>query len=141
MNVVRSALAHTIRKSYTVRMSSSGPMAATIRSKLTEALQPTHLEVINESHMHNVPENSETHFKVVIVSDKFEEEELKVPLARHRYVFNVLTEELTTGPVHALAIVARSPSQWDKQSSKKIDPSPSCRGGDGSLPRKNEAKF
>ena len=30
-------------------------------------------QVINESYMHNVPKGSETHFKVVVVSGKFEE--------------------------------------------------------------------
>ena len=35
-------------------------------------MQPSHLEVINESHMHNVPRSSETHFKVVVVAEAFE---------------------------------------------------------------------
>ena len=30
------------------------------------------MEVMNESYMHNVPKGSETHFKVVVVSPKFE---------------------------------------------------------------------
>lgn len=34
--------------------SPSFPVAASIRDKLTEAFSPSHLEVINESHMHNV---------------------------------------------------------------------------------------
>jgi stress-induced morphogen len=34
--------------------SPSFPVAAFIRDKLTEAFSPSHLEVINESHMHNV---------------------------------------------------------------------------------------
>lgn len=49
----------------------SAPVEASIRNKLTTELQTTHLEVINESFMHNVPKGSETHFKVVVVSDKF----------------------------------------------------------------------
>ena len=59
------------------RMSSScsapGPVAAAIQSKLTECLAPVHVEVINESYMHNVPKGSETHFKVVVVSPEFNE--------------------------------------------------------------------
>lgn len=47
------------------------PMENSIRNKLANALKTTHLEIINESHMHNVPKNSETHFKVVVVSDQF----------------------------------------------------------------------
>lgn len=42
-----------------------------IRAKLSQKLAATHLEVLNESYMHNVPKGSETHFKVVIVSEKF----------------------------------------------------------------------
>lgn len=43
-----------------------------IEASLTTALNPTHLEVINVSHMHSVPRNSETHFKAVIISDSFD---------------------------------------------------------------------
>lgn len=81
--------------------------------------------------MHNVPKNSETHFKVVVVAEEFET--TKAPLQRHRRVNGILAEELE-GPVHALSIVAKSPSQWAK--SNAVSPSPTCRGGDGSLPKK-----
>eukprot|EP00545_Synedropsis_sp_CCMP1620_P001885 CAMPEP_0119003612 /NCGR_PEP_ID=MMETSP1176-20130426/667_1 /TAXON_ID=265551 /ORGANISM="Synedropsis recta cf, Strain CCMP1620" /LENGTH=118 /DNA_ID=CAMNT_0006955229 /DNA_START=103 /DNA_END=459 /DNA_ORIENTATION=+ len=117
---------------------SSFPVAASIESKLTEQLQPLHLQVLNESHMHNVPANSETHFKVVIVSDAFDAE-LKTPLQRHRKVNDILADELQ-GPVHALSIVAKTPKQWKVMQEKEtiIEPSPSCRGGDGSLPPKHK---
>lgn len=49
-----------------------GVVENTIRSKLRGALDTKHLDVINESYMHNVPKSAETHFKVVVVSDKFE---------------------------------------------------------------------
>jgi BolA protein len=48
------------------------PMEHAIRKKLTEALNPVQLDIFNESYMHNVPPGSETHFKVVVVSDKFD---------------------------------------------------------------------
>ncbi len=41
--------------------------------------------------MHNVPEGSESHFKVVLVSGSFEN---KLPVARHRMVNKVLEDEL-----------------------------------------------
>lgn len=53
-------------------MSTSGVIANSIRSKLQNILQTKHLEIINESYMHNVPKDAETHFKVVIVTDKFD---------------------------------------------------------------------
>ena len=86
------------------------------------------------------PPESESHFKVVIVSAKFET--AKSPLARHRMVNSVLSEELAPpsqgGTVHALSIVAKTPAQWEKMQANNvaIEPSPSCRGGDGSLPPK-----
>ena len=74
-------------------------MQQTISEKLVQAFAPEHLEVINESHMHNVPEGSESHFKVVLVSDSFKG---KMPLARHRLVNAALEEELK-GKIQALA--------------------------------------
>lgn len=50
----------------------AGPIEQAIANALTEKLQPIHLEVVNESHMHNVPKGAETHFKVLVVSAKFE---------------------------------------------------------------------
>lgn len=41
----------------------SGEMQETIEARLSEALSPVHLEVINESHMHSGPAK-ESHFKV-----------------------------------------------------------------------------
>lgn len=48
------------------------PMEKSIKDKLTKQFSPEHLDIINESYMHNVPKGSETHFKVVVVSNKFE---------------------------------------------------------------------
>jgi BolA-like protein 1 len=87
---------------------------------------------------HISPANSETHFKVVIVASKFE----TIPslVERHRLVNTILAEELK-GPVHALSIVAKTPNQWLQQNNTTvIEPSPACRGGDGSLPPKNNIK-
>lgn len=48
------------------------PIEKAITQALTENLSPVHLEVVNESYMHNVPKGSETHFKVLVVSSRFE---------------------------------------------------------------------
>lgn len=93
-----------------------------IREKLAENFRPDHIEVINESHMHSVPENSETHFRVVIVSSHFDDLSL---IQRHRKVNECLANELKSG-VHALAIVAKTPSQWQK--SPDSGTSPQCTG-------------
>ena len=95
-----------------------------IRDKLTASLAPTHLEVVNESGNHNVPAGSESHFKVVLVSDAFEGRPM---LARHRMVYAALDEELA-GPVHALALHTYTPSQWAALDSD-APRSPKCGGG------------
>eukprot|EP00516_Mucochytrium_quahogii_P008826 CAMPEP_0203775438 /NCGR_PEP_ID=MMETSP0099_2-20121227/6089_1 /ASSEMBLY_ACC=CAM_ASM_000209 /TAXON_ID=96639 /ORGANISM=" , Strain NY0313808BC1" /LENGTH=110 /DNA_ID=CAMNT_0050674131 /DNA_START=23 /DNA_END=355 /DNA_ORIENTATION=- len=102
-----------------------GPIGESIQGKLSSAFSPVHLEVLNESHSHNVPKGSETHFKVVVVSGDFEDVGL---LQRHRKVNAVLDEELKVRGVHALSIVAKTPEQWEK-SGGYIEPSPNCRGG------------
>jgi BolA family transcriptional regulator, general stress-responsive regulator len=96
----------------------------TIQQKLQQAFSPIHLEVINESHMHSVPEGSESHFKVVVVSDAFDGEKL---IARHRQVNQVLSEELAGG-IHALALHTMTPDDWFNKGGTVTD-SPACLGG------------
>ncbi|KAM4612452.1 bolA-like protein 1 isoform 1-T2 [Discoglossus pictus] len=99
------------------------PVESSIRSKLTKSLEPTHLEVLNESYMHAVPKGSETHFKVVVVSEMFNGKSL---IQRHRLVNELLAEELA-GPVHALSIQAKTTCQWEEN--PVISKSPACMGG------------
>jgi len=96
-------------------------------------------DVINESSGHNVPAGSESHFKVVVVSDAFDGVAL---LQRHRLVNAALAAELDGShglanlpAVHALSVKAKTPKQWAK-SGGAIGQSPACMGGDGSLPSK-----
>ncbi|XP_078390266.1 bolA-like protein 1 [Cetorhinus maximus] len=99
------------------------PVESAIHTKLEQCLAPTYLQVINESHMHAVPRGSETHFKVVVVSKRFE----GVPLLqRHRLVNEALKQELETR-VHALSIQAKTPQQWGAE--PHVDRSPACLGG------------
>ena len=78
--------------------------------------------------MHNVPKGSETHFKVLVVSDSFDGQNR---LARHRAVNKLLTDEMENGPVHALSILAHTHAEWEQKGKPEIDPSPKCRGGFG----------
>jgi stress-induced morphogen len=61
-----------LRQQLSSMASEIGPVATSIYKKLSDLTNPNHLEVINESYMHNVPKGSETHFKVVVVSKTFE---------------------------------------------------------------------
>lgn len=85
-----------------------------IKDKLKKAFTPSRLEVLNESHMHaghaGSPGTGESHFRVEIVSDTFTG---KSRIERHRLVNEALAAELA-GPVHALAIKAKTPTEVAK---------------------------
>ena len=78
-----------------------------IEAKLDESLQLLHLEVINESSNHNVPDGSESHFKVVLVTEEFADLPL---IRRHRTVNRILADELQV--IHALALHTYTESEW-----------------------------
>lgn len=99
-------------------------MHDTIEDKLSRGLKPTHLEVVNESHTHNVPPGSESHFKVVVVTDKFNDQRL---INRHRMVNALLAEELAGG-IHALALHTMTPKEWFERAGSSPQ-SPNCLGG------------
>lgn len=84
---------------------------ASIREKLVQALQPTRLDVVNESHLHaghrTSPGTGESHFRVLVVSAAFAG---KSRIDRHRMVNDALAAELK-GRVHALAIKAYAPGE------------------------------
>ena len=74
----------------------------------------------------NVPVGSESHFKVVLVSDVFRDKAL---LARHRLVNELLGDELA-GPIHALSLDTLTGDEWFEKGGKS-KPSPECLGGSG----------
>lgn len=103
--------------------SNSAPIYQKIRNKLEENFRPEYLELVNESHMHSVPPNSETHFKLVMVSEEFKG--LR-PVQRHQAVYKLLAEELAGG-VHALALHLYTREEWAVQGA--APDSPACMGG------------
>ncbi len=86
-------------------------LQARMREKLMIALNPTRLDVVNESHLHaghsSSPGTGESHFRVLIVADAFAG---KSRIERHRIVNDVVRDELKDG-VHALAIKALAPGE------------------------------
>ena len=89
-----------------------GIIASSIKEKLIKAFNPSQLEVIDESskhahhrgaHEHAADGGSaESHFHVVIVSDKFEG---MSRLVKHRAVLEVLKDEVAQ--IHAFSLDAR----------------------------------
>ncbi|MEM7279969.1 MAG: BolA/IbaG family iron-sulfur metabolism protein [Pseudomonadota bacterium] len=95
-----------------------------IEQQLAQAFSPEHLEVVNESHQHSVPANSETHFKVVLVSTLFDGQR---KVARHQQVYKELASQLA-GPVHALALHTYTSQEWRERVGSAPE-SPECLGG------------
>ena len=82
-----------------------------IEKKLTEALAPDSVKVVDESHQHEGHAGhrpgGQTHFRVYIVAKAFVG---KTRVDRHRLVNAILSDELKGG-VHALAIHAQAPGE------------------------------
>jgi BolA protein len=86
------------------------PTAQQLQQRLQDTLQPTQLEVIDESHMHQGHAGANdsgfgTHFRVRIRAAAFAG---KSPVARHRLVYDALQDFMARG-LHALAIEAQVP--------------------------------
>jgi BolA protein len=95
-----------------------------IEVRLSEALAPEHLDVIDESSMHDVPPGSESHFRVLVVSRSFDGQPL---VDRHRTVYRILAEEKERS-IHALALETLTPEEWEARGGMAFS-SPPCRGG------------
>jgi BolA protein len=86
-------------------------VAETIKAKLISALDPTRLDITDDSARHaghaGVSGGGESHFKVVVVSEVFDG---KSRIERHMLVNEALAEELR-GPIHMLQIKAMTPAE------------------------------
>ncbi|KAF2691926.1 bola-like protein [Lentithecium fluviatile CBS 122367] len=94
------------------------PMEDAMRSKLTEALKPTTLEIHNDSHLHSHHKamqgvtSKETHFRVIITSEAFKS---KMQPARHRMIYSLLKDEMAReGGIHALQLKTRTLEEEEK---------------------------
>ncbi|MBF4520281.1 BolA family transcriptional regulator [Acinetobacter towneri] len=84
------------------------------------ALNPSHLDVVNESAGHGgyFP-GKESHFKVVMVCDAFQG--LR-SVQRHQKIYAAVGDLLAPNKIHALAIHAFVASEWQGQDTS----SPEC---------------
>lgn len=91
---------------------------AAIERKLTAALAPERMEIVDDSQRHaghagrmmqpgHAHGGGETHFRIAVVSAAFAGKSL---VERHRMVNAALAEELA-GPVHALQLLAKAPGE------------------------------
>lgn len=85
-----------------------------------QALQPEHLQVLDESHMHS--RGQETHYKAIIVSPQFAGLNA---VKRHQKAYGAVGELMQQ--IHALALHTYTPEEWAVQGSAPA--SPVCAGG------------
>lgn len=90
-----------------------------IANLLNNKLKAERMLLENESEMHNVPPQSETHFKLVIVSDDFTG---MTKVKRHQLIYQILVE--TMKKIHALSIQAFTIEEFN--TNPMILTSPDC---------------
>ena len=98
-------------------------MQQIIEQKPESAFSPEFLAVENETHMHNVPPDADSHFKVTVVTNEFKDLML---IKRHRLVNKVLEDEIQQ--IHALALHTFTNDEWFEKAGKVVA-SPPCEGG------------
>jgi BolA family transcriptional regulator, general stress-responsive regulator len=88
-----------------------GAIAETMRRKLTEALAPNRLEIVDDSARHaghaGTRAGGESHFTITIEAAAFTGLRR---IQRQRLIHAILAEELA-GPVHALSLKTSTPGE------------------------------
>jgi BolA family transcriptional regulator, general stress-responsive regulator len=84
-----------------------------IREKITEALSPTVLDIVDDSHMHSGHAGSrpggDSHFSVRIVAAAFAGQSR---VDRQRLINGLLADEFASG-LHALSLTTQTPEEAD----------------------------
>ena len=86
---------------------------------INDKLSPSVLNIINESFMHNVPTGSESHFKLIVVSDEFKD---LTNVKRHQLIYRTLNEIMDE--IHALSIHAFDEKEYN--ANPVVIDSPNC---------------
>ena len=98
---------------------STGLIESQIINTLSSSMNLSSLKIINESFMHNVPIGSESHFKIVVVTNDFNNLSI---IKRHQLIYKTLDNLMNK--IHALSIHAFNEEEF------KLNPvildSPEC---------------
>ena len=98
---------------------STGQIESQIINTLSSSMNLSSLKIINESSMHNVPKGSESHFKIVVVTNDFNNLSI---IKRHKLIYKTLDNLMNK--IHALSIHAFNEEEF------KLNPiildSPEC---------------
>ena len=85
-----------------------GFIESKIINTLNECMNICSLKILNESFMHNVPKDAESHFKLVIVSDDFNNLSL---IQRHKLVYKHLGNIMND--IHAISIQSFNEDEFE----------------------------
>lgn len=98
------------------------PLANSMRKKISDALKPSVLEIVDESWQHaghsgnpSGDASAETHFNVEIVSEMFEGLN---QVKRQRKVYQLLEEEFNEKGLHALQMKTKTPEEYELSAKK-----------------------
>ncbi|MGP1939437.1 MAG: BolA/IbaG family iron-sulfur metabolism protein [Arsenophonus sp. ET-DL9-MAG3] len=97
-------------------------MRKKIEDKLKYAFSPIYLVVSDESKQHNIPKGTESHFKVILVTEKFVAQKM---VSRHQAVYQLLADELSNS-IHALALYTYTKKEWQQRQQQVADSSSVC---------------
>lgn len=89
---------------------------------LLKSLNPIHALLENESDQHAGPSGRETHFKLLLVSEKFSG---LSRVDRQRLVHDLLKNEFASG-LHALTLRLLTEDEWKKSEASLNFVSPDC---------------
>jgi BolA protein len=95
-------------------MTDGADRRAKIEAKLRERLEATHVEVVDESHLHAGHAGARGgggHFRALVVSPRFQG---LASLAAQRLVYEALAEEMG-GEIHALSVRTLTPEKWQNE--------------------------
>ncbi len=101
-------------------------LESSLRAKLESTFAPTYLEIENESHKHSRG-GDETHFRLILVSEKFEG---LSRVDRQRQVAGLFDHERSMG-LHALSQRTFTPKEWSEMKDRLTLKSPACQHGSG----------
>ena len=100
------------------------------KNRMEEILQskysPIKLEIINDSEKHSVAPGSETHFRIFLVSEKFQG---KTKVQVHQEIYKLFLNEMGSkheNKLHSLSIVTKTPDEEFPKEGLKSDIPPKC---------------
>ena len=88
--------------------------AAALEARLREALEATHVEVVDESHLHAGHVGARDgggHYRAVIVSERF----AGLNRVKAQQVVYAAVDDWMGGEIHALSMKTFTPESWDEE--------------------------